>query len=150
MKTNMFLLILFLLWLAACKEKSSDASGHDTNLEHYEDEVMKVHDDVMPKMSDIQRLSMKLRDIKSKAGITPEGEPVVIVGLDSTLHALRTAEQGMMDWMKNYGDRKAQVPEDLLQTFYERELKRITQVKTDMLNSIDQANAWLEQHPEYK
>ena len=74
----------------------------------------------------------------------------MIEGLDPALYALRSAEQGMMDWMKNYSDRKSQITEDLLPTFYEREMEKITQVKTDMLNSIDQANAWLDQHPEYK
>ncbi len=71
----------------------------------------------------------------------------MIEGLDDALESLRQAEQGMMDWMKRYSETKATITPDLMQTFYERELERITQVKMNMLNSIDKANAWLAAHP---
>ena len=91
-------------------------------------------------------MSSQLRDIKSKAGETPEGTPAKIEGLDDALTSLREAEQGMMDWMKYYTDTKPKVTQDLLPTFYERELEKITQVKNNMLNSIEKANSWLAQY----
>src|SRR5688572_10336006 len=118
----------------------------DANLQHYEDEIMKIHDDAMPKMSDIQRLSSQLRDIKSKAGETEDGTPVQIEGLDDALTSLREAEQGMMDWMKLYSETKPRVTQDIIAMFYERELEKITHVRENMLNSIEKANKWLAQY----
>lgn len=149
---QLLLLCLGFIMILSCKQKAAEKEPAATepalsaDLQHYDDEVMKIHDEVMPKMSDIQRLSSQLREIKAKAGETPEGTPVMIEGLDDALNSLREAEQGMMDWMKYYSDTKPKVTEDLMKTFYERELEKITQVKNNMLNSIDKANAWLAQY----
>lgn len=148
----------FIVFLAfSCKPKAADEQPSESaeqsaepnltaDMQNYENEVMKVHDEVMPKMSDIQRLSTQLRGIKATAGNTPEETPVKIEGLDDALTSLREAEQGMMDWMKYYTDTKSKVTPDLLPTFYERELEKITQVKNNMLNSIEKANTWLAQY----
>ena len=148
---QLFLLCLGFMMILSCKQKAAEEpaateSAPNADLQHYEDEVMKIHDEVMPKMSDIQRLSSQLREIKANAGENAEGTPVMIEGLDDALTSLREAEQGMMDWMKNYSDTKSKVTGDLMKTFLERELEKITQVKINMLNSIDQANAWLAQY----
>jgi hypothetical protein len=52
----------------------------------------------------------------------------------------------MMDWMKQYSDAKSRVPAEQMQVFYERELEKVTQVKTSMLNAIDEANTWIATH----
>lgn len=150
--------IIFFLFLAgltftSCKQTvtkdttQDEVSNIPADLQHYEDEIMKIHDDVMPEMSEIQRLSTRLRDIKSKAGERSEGNHTIIEGLDDALISLRNAEQGMMDWMKSYGESKARMTPDLMQTFYERELGKVTIVSTNMINAIDKANAWLQANP---
>jgi hypothetical protein len=142
MKLFFGMLVIFSLILS-CKQKP----GESTSMSVTEDEVMKIHDEVMPKITDINRLSSQLRDIKNKAGQTPEGTPMVIEGLDETLHDLRNAEQGMMDWMKNYSDKKAELSPEQLEMFYKEELEKIKAVRDSMLSSIENANAWLAAHP---
>lgn len=135
----------------SCKRKTADVQTNgnaaSADLQNFENEIMKVHDEVMPKMTNINKLSTQLRDIKSRTGKTPEGQPVAIEGLDETLQALREAEQGMMDWMKNYSEIKASLTEENLKKFYEKELQKIMSVKDNMLNSIEKANSWLAAHP---
>ncbi len=145
------LLCLTGMMALSCKQKATDpqtdGTTSSTDLQNYENEIMKIHDEVMPKMSEINKLSSQLREIKKKAGETAEGQPVTIEGLEETHLALRTAEQGMSDWMKNYSDVKANLTEENLKKFYEKELQKITVVKNNMLNSIEKANAWLAAHP---
>lgn len=150
---QLFLLCLVFTMILSCKQKAAEEEEQvptepalSADLQHYEDEVMKIHDEVMPKMSEIQRLISQLNGIKAKAGENSEGTPVMIEGLDDALNSLREAEQGMMDWMKNYSDRKTKVTGDLQRVFYERELEKITQVKDNMLNSIEKANSWIAQY----
>lgn len=132
----------------SCRQKESASQNTPTaSNQNLEEEILRVHDEVMPKMSDINRLSNQLREIKKNAGQTPDGQPITIEGLDETLKELRTAEQGMSDWMKNYGDTKANLKDENLKDFYEKELKKIRIVRDNMLSSIEKANAWLAAHP---
>jgi chromosome segregation ATPase len=109
----------------------------------YDQEIMKVHDEVMPRMSEINQLSSQLREIKSKAGEDENGKPKVIPGLDETLMQLRTAEQQMYDWMKNYSENKAKLPTAQMQKFYEKELNKIQDIENSFENAIANAKAWL-------
>jgi hypothetical protein len=72
MKTNaMKLLFACLVFMCSCKEKSHEHEGHDEtaqdvtetsgNQELY-NEVMKIHDEVMPKMNDIHATKMDLKE----------------------------------------------------------------------------------------
>lgn len=130
------------------KQDSTVLNTQTNEFQAYEDEIMKIHDDVMPKVSDINRLSAQLEAIKTKAG--PSDKPSTIEGLDETLQSLREAEKGMMDWMKYYSDTKSRLTPEVEKIFYERELEKITNVKMAMLNSIEKANNWLNAHPELK
>src|SRR6218665_886472 len=71
LKTFMFALALS---LAACGQKSHDHEGHDHDHDHdhsheaasspnetLQEEVMKVHDEVMPKMNDIYKIKQELK-----------------------------------------------------------------------------------------
>ena len=129
MKIIAGLFLISVLFSSCQSKKSDDRSDNGNSLPEMEAEIMRIHDEVMPKVTDINRMSSQLRDIKSKAGKTPEGVPVEIEGLDETLEALRQAEQGMMDWMKNYGDVKALTPDDKLPEFYKQELEKIKAVR---------------------
>lgn len=144
-------LIMFSLLAFSCKEKPAVDNTSElelsADLKNYEDEVMKIHDEVMPKMNEIHQLSTELRNIRSDAGANPDGTPVKMEGLDESLQALKDAEDGMMNWMKNYTSIKTSVKPEQLKRFYEKELEKITHVKDSMLNSIEQAKAWLAAHP---
>jgi hypothetical protein len=110
-------------------------------LQAYEDQIMKIHDEVMPKMGDINRLRNELKSIKDKSGTTP------MPGLDDAIQALDKAEEWMMTWMKNYSETKNTLAPEHLGKFYEKELMKVENVKSTMLTSIEQAEAWLAAHP---
>lgn len=112
-----------------------------------EAEVMVIHDEVMPKMNDINDLSAQLREIRSNVVEDENGKSVSPEGLDDALKSLKLAEQAMWDWMKAYSDTKATLQEDQLKLFYEKEMEKITKVRQDMLDAIQKAQTWIEANP---
>lgn len=138
------------LLIAGCKSNSSaetSESGESTELQTMEAEVMVIHDEVMPKMNDINDLSAQLREIRSNVVEDENGKSVSPEGLDDALKSLKLAEQAMWDWMKAYSDTKATLQEDQLKPFYEKEMEKITKVRQDMLDAIQKAQTWIEANP---
>jgi hypothetical protein len=127
----MFISCLLVLW--GCTGDGSK-SVSATDITALEAEVIKIHDDVMPKMSDIARLMEIL-----------EKESGNIV-LDSTTHneigdAMRLLQEGdslMWEWMHNY-----RLPEnvtaDSLYDYLEGEKQRMTKVRDVMEAGIKNA-----------
>lgn len=95
------------------------------------DSVMKVHDDVMPKISKIQKYKKQLRKKDTK-------DPTVI----SLLKALDNADDGMMDWMAEFKLDQSKSSQSQLE-YLKNEQIRIDKVSVDMLESIDKAKKYL-------
>ncbi|RDY59558.1 hypothetical protein [Flagellimonas nanhaiensis] len=82
--------VLFLT-IASCKQEKKDDSP--TQME----QVMAVHDEVMPKMGKLGKL---VGQLKSKVDTTEIGKKYEAAMID-----LQDANTSMMDWMRNFGDR---------------------------------------------
>src|SRR6186997_2874672 len=93
MKTILPVLSLFIIALAwGCGQKSHD------NQALY-DEVMKVHDEVMPKMDDIYKLKQELKkQISDKPDLVDEKRRTI----EATILKLDSASEAMMVWMRNF------------------------------------------------
>lgn len=151
------LFFIYTITFASCQQKPAEVNTNEpstgevikepvilsADLQNYENEIMKIHDAVMPRMSEINQLATKLKSIKAAAGTTEAGKPNTPDGLDDALNALRNAEQYMMDWMKDYSDRRATLAEADMPKFLEKELEKISEVKIRMENAIDKANSWI-------
>jgi hypothetical protein len=87
------ILVAFLIF--ACKEekKSPDVSQDNNKM----DQVMAIHDEVMPKMSTIGKL---VGELKPKADSTELGQKY-----QKAMTDLQDAHKAMMDWMQGFGDR---------------------------------------------
>ena len=88
------------------------------DIKAYEDSLLAVHDEVMPRMKEIQDLSTELRKIKAGLKENEMGKIESPEGLDATLESLKLADQGMWDWMKSYSDTKKTLKEDQLMPFF--------------------------------
>ncbi len=139
--------------LVACKPKETVQNDTDTTTELSTDakvleaQVMAVHDEVMPKMSDIQHLTMQLRERKTNAPMDETDKPNYPPAVDMNITNLKEAENAMMDWMKDYSDHFSKISPDSTVHFLQAEYAKISTVKTTMLNSIAEANAWLTANP---
>ncbi len=138
MKKLFSILICTVLFLSfSCKEEKKAPEGSSQM-----DEVMAIHDEVMPKMGTIGKL---VGDLKAKVDTTEMGQKYEVAMKD-----LQDANTAMMDWMKDFGDRFNH--EEILegkeltqekQQWLDEEEEKVKVVKEKINGSIARAEALL-------
>lgn len=135
---NIYHLILIIGFLAttSCKEEKKE------QLPSKMEQVMAIHDEVMPQMSTISKL---VAELKPMADSTETGQPYEIAMKD-----LQDSHKAMMDWMAGIGNRfdsdeimkgKALTPEKE-KWLLEEEVK-VKALKEQINSSISQAKELL-------
>lgn len=145
MHPNSLLVIVFVLaW--GCGQKPQNHSAHDhitsdtTETEGNQalyDEVMKVHDEVMPKMNDIYKLK---EELKNKISSTPEMVAEKKKEIEETISKLDSASEGMMIWMRNFNPLPDSLGEEQAREYLENEMQKVKKVKEDILDALEKAN----------
>lgn len=106
-------------------------------------EVFVIHDDVMPKTAEINRIQRKLRAvIKEDTTLDADSKKNITLALLQ----LERAHDSMMVWMNNFKSpaklRSSRSHEEILE-YLEGEKLKIEQVRDSMLNSIEVGNQLL-------
>ncbi len=132
MKTILPVLSLFMLSLVwSCGQKTKD------NQTLY-DEVMKVHDEVMPKMDDIYKLKQALKkQMADSSNLAVEKRKTI----EAAILRLDSASEGMMVWMRNFNPLPDSLGEEKARGYLEDQQEKIKKVKEEMLKAIDEAKA---------
>ena len=100
------------------------------------DEVMKVHDEVMPKMDDIYKLKQELKkQISDSANLTDEKRKTI----EATILKLDAASESMMVWMRNFNPMPDSLGEEKARAYLEDQQAKIKGVKEEMLEAIEKA-----------
>lgn len=100
------------------------------------DEVMAIHDEVMPKMDDIMTLKSSL---DSAIKVSPDS-----VKAKQLYSALDSADNQMMDWMQAYNpDQVKGKSEEEVTKYYADEKAKISSVKELTNKSIEEAKGFL-------
>ncbi|MEQ9424347.1 MAG: hypothetical protein RJQ09_08030 [Cyclobacteriaceae bacterium] len=104
------------------------------------DEVMAVHDEVMPEMGTIRKLQ---KDILAKAELISVEDSTGSAQNDLQVLAqeLEAANESMMDWMREFSDPGEDIPHEEAMSYYEDQLKKVTEVKRSMLEAIEKGKA---------
>ena len=145
---HLFAFLLAFVVLSGCGPKSND--HHHDQHSHEEqsanqdlyDEVMKVHDEVMPKMDDIYKLKEQL---KKQLEATPALVDEKKRELETTILQLDSASEGMMVWMRNFNPIPDSLGEEKARKYLEEQKEKVDKVKQDMLQAIDDAKAKAQQ-----
>lgn len=116
---------------------ASAAASADPNKPLF-DSVMHVHDEVMPKMDEMYKLSETL---KNKIAQTPQLAAERKKELDEAILALDHASEGMMAWMRQFKPVSDSSDTGEARRYLQEEMVKVTQVKTDMLSAIERAKA---------
>ena len=151
---------LGIITLAACKKdsKTTDQEANDMNkTEHVStvdstqpplfNEIMAVHDQIMPQMNTIETLKQEIRmrmdsiDAKNtKSEFRPQ--------FRHALAELNRADNMMSDWMNNFKENYDTIKSDAVKTnFLESERAKIEGVKATMKESIDVAKLTIANTP---
>jgi regulator of replication initiation timing len=97
------------------------------------DQVMDIHDEVMPKMNDIEAFKKKLKDqIAASPNLVPEERKKLerrISNLDSVGHM-------MMDWMHHFEPPADSLGAEAYREYMEAQMEKVKKVREAMLEII--------------
>ncbi|MBS1505766.1 MAG: hypothetical protein JSS79_03875 [Bacteroidetes bacterium] len=146
MKNPVLLLIIGILTLASCGKSGHQAheesanAGSDPNQALYE-EVMAVHDEVMPKSGQIYQLKKDLQDKITKSASLSDDRKKEI---EQTIAELDSADHAMMDWMHKFQPTADSTNQEAAREYLENEMERIKKVKDLIEMSLQKAKEELE------
>ncbi len=143
MNTKFFITFLFFISLAACNQDADQ-------VEELENEVMEIHDQVMPKMQDImnvkKQLSAKLTELDSlqQEGVSSTTLAEQKMKALEISQELTTADSLMMEWMYQYrGDSAKALPAGDALVYFRLEKDKISDVQKRTNQSLDAAREFL-------
>lgn len=120
------LLILLSVFLFSCQ------SMDETKIKELKEEVLQVHDEVMPKMS---KLSSTRRDLEALADSLLATDSVKAGDVMTAASDIKAANDGMRSWMQNFEMEPEGSNDEVLQYFEDQKVS-ISKVKEDMENSL--------------
>lgn len=140
MKNSLFFLLLFAVpFFTGCN--SSGSAEKAPNPEEVEqklwDEMMVIHDEVMPAMGDIFKYSKTLKTHLENT----EVEPAVATEIEATIETLNQADDGMMDWMaelKQLSELRKNMEHEAIVEYLKTETDKIKSVKKQMEESLEE------------
>jgi len=120
-------LLFGLLLFGSCK------SGYSPEVQKLYDEVMVIHDEVMPEMGTIHKLKKQFKSALKNSDVQDNKKSI-----EDQINALDFADDAMMEWMHQF-----KVPKDVsekVQLEYLNDQKsKMTKVNLDMKNIINTA-----------
>lgn len=131
--------LLLLLCALACQQKHDHDHAHDEvedspNKALY-DEVMDVHNEVMPKMDDLYKAKTTLQTRLALPGLGEKEKQEI----DAKIARLDSASEGMMVWMRQFNPIADSAGEDKARAYLEAELVKVKQVREDILEALQDA-----------
>jgi hypothetical protein len=142
MKNLKILLVIGLLAMNACsKTGEHDHTEHDAVTEESPnqalyDQVMDVHDEVMPRMDDIMKLK---RALQEKIANTPDMVVEKKQQMETMISRLDSASTAMMNWMHEFNPLPDSVDQEKAREYLESEMERIRKVKSLITETIEKA-----------
>lgn len=109
--------------------------------EEMTDKIWVVHDEVMPKTSEINRIQRQLRKLTKDKELAPD-DPVL-----DMLGRLENAHEGMMEWMKAFkkpSKLRGEKSHEEIMAYLAEQMVEIQEVKNDMLSSINDGQSMVD------
>jgi hypothetical protein len=132
-----FLVSLVLLGCSKPTDKqengTSDTDSTSSNQALY-DQVMLIHNEVMPKMDDIYILKKKLQD---QIAATPDMVVEEKQALEKRIARLDSVGNLMMVWMRKFSPVPDTVDQEAAREYLESEMEKIRTVREAMLEAIE-------------
>lgn len=136
------LLLLGIGMITSCIESQESTATEDAEVEVLYEEVMYIHDDVMPKMGAINQYQEEIKVLLADEEILKDDEKHT--QLKTMLTDLNDAEKAMWDWMHNFSDLYGQAnTKDEKLDYLSKEKEVISIVRDEMLTSIKNAEDFI-------
>ena len=139
-KKNTFALIIcaFFTLFMSCKDENKESESKINQ------DIMAVHDDVMPKRAEVNRLKRKLSLYKDDV---PEDNAEMKDSLINAILLLSKMEDNMNDWMGNYKYPNPDATHEELLKYLSGQRDTVKQLSNDIYLSIGIANGFLKNAP---
>ncbi len=129
--------------------KTSDHSGHnegnsdngDNPNQALYDQVMDIHDEVMPKMEDLYKMK---KDLQDKIASTPDMVVEQKKELESMISNLDSASNAMMGWMHEFNPLPDSTDQEAAREYLENEMERIKKVRDQTNETLEKAKSIIE------
>ncbi|MFK7970078.1 MAG: hypothetical protein AB8F95_06905 [Bacteroidia bacterium] len=137
MKYILTIFALTAIMFSACSDKLAE------EVKKLDTEVIAVHDEVMPKMTEIAKLQKKMKgridNLVSQGEMTDSLTKELSISKEA-LTKLETAEKSMNDWMMKYHEVSSQkVDSKTMLEALKAEKDKVTVVKDQILSSLKEA-----------
>lgn len=143
-----------IVWLAIFSLASCSKTGDHSSMNHGSDQMqeegpnqalynqmMDVHDEVMPKMDEIMKLK---RELQEQVASAPDMVIEQRQELENVISNLDSANNAMMNWMhriSEFNPLADSVDQEKAREYLESEMEEIKKVKELMTESIEKAKA---------
>lgn len=141
---KIFLFAILIVIVCNCGQKSSNDENHEhaasdsietSGNEALYNEVMKVHDEVMPKMNDIYTLKEDLKKrLASEKELTDEKKKEI----DIAILKLDSASESMMVWMRGFKPLPDSLGEEKVREYLETEMEKVKKVREEIQEALSQ------------
>jgi hypothetical protein len=133
------------LFVVACGQKTDSHEHHseagdalsEAGTEGLYNEVMKVHDEVMPKMDDLYKAKERLKDSIAN---TPDLAEAKKQEIELLIAELDSASDGMMIWMRQFQPLEDSLGEEKAREYLENEMERVKKVREDINEALSKAS----------
>ncbi|MBL7815110.1 MAG: hypothetical protein JNL70_08870 [Saprospiraceae bacterium] len=141
MKRLFFLLLTigFIATLEACKNEDKETEAK------LNQEIMKIHDEVMPKMGDLNRMKRQLSAYKDEV---PDDNAAMKDSLINAILLLAKTEDNMNDWMANYKYPNPDLKHDEMLKYLKGQQDTIKQINNDVFMTLAIGNGLLKNAPQ--
>lgn len=122
----------------ACGNKSQKQEVHGLSpelgspTEALYNQVMDIHDEVMPKTEDLYNLSKQLKEKLTTATTDEEKQ-----ALQLRINYLDSVNNMMMDWMHEFQPVTDSTDEEVGRAYYETQLEKVKKVKEAILMAVE-------------
>ena len=141
-----FFYFLLILTFFSCNSGTGGSSSENQKIEDLHEEVLAIHDEVMPKMSALTslqgQLSERLKNLKSQEEIDIEK----VKETNKILGELNRAENAMWDWMDGFSKLDS-VPDEEKERFLMGEKISAEGMRDLMLSSMQSADEFMKANP---
>ncbi len=136
MKTLLGSAVSLLLILASCNLNQAESSEHEYVLKKLHNEVMEIHDSVMPRMSEIAKLKREMKKMLNDNANSAKADSI-----QQLVYQLGEADEAMMNWMGEF--KKPDYSNfEQAKSIYTKEKVKIESVRDKMITTISKAKAF--------
>ena len=100
-------------------------------------EVMAIHDEMMPQMHKIQSAQKKLTLMIKNA--EQQRDSLNLIKYKSAYQQLEVADRTMHDWMKQYSEPPLETPDNQAITYFKKQKVKVTMMKNVMVTNMNKA-----------